>query len=212
MDLNIGSLDPNEMGSWPVTVKAVIVALIFIITVGLGVWLDTIKQVEQLDQLRGKEQQLRKTFEQKQGKAVNLEAYKKQLAEMKRSFGTMLRQLPSKTEVADLLVDISQTGLASGLEFQLFQPSNERPVEFYAELPIKLEMTGYYHEFGKFVSGIAALPRIVTLHNFSIKPVNINDDLLKMTATAKTYRYLDEDEQAVLRKGKQQPKKKGRKR
>ena len=209
MDLNIGSLDPNEMGSWPITVKAVIVALIFIVVVGLGIWLDTVKQVEELDQLRGREQQLRKTFEQKQGKAVNLEAYKKQLAEMKRSFGTMLRQLPSKTEVADLLVDISQTGLASGLEFQLFQPSAERPVEFYAELPIKLEMTGYYHEFGQFVSGIAALPRIVTLHNFTIQPVSLTDDLLRMTATAKTYRYLDEDEQAAIRQTKQ-AKKKGR--
>jgi len=208
MDLNLGSLDPAEMGSWPITVKAVIIVLILTVTVGLGIWLDTVKQLEEVEQLSGKELRLRQTFETKQGKAVNLEAYKKQLAEMKRSFGTMLRQLPSKTEVADLLVDISQAGLASGLEFQLFQPSAERPVEFYAELPIKLEMTGYYHEFGQFVSGIAALPRIVTLHNFSIRPKSSKDDLLTMTAIAKTYRYLDEEEQAAIRKSAQA--KKGR--
>ncbi len=130
-------------------------------------------------------------FSTKAKKAANLDKYKKQMKEMEQSLGAMLRQLPSKTEVAELLVDVSQTGLASGLEFELFKPEPERPLEFYAELPIKLRVKGTYHEFGDFVSGVAALPRIVTLHDFSIQP---KGDELTMEATAKTYRYLEEGE------------------
>ena len=123
------------------------------------------------------------------------------MVEMKDSFGAMIRQLPSKTEVEDLLVDISQTGLASGIEFQLFKPLKERHIEFYAELPITLKMTGTYHQFGEFVSGIAALPRIVTLENISIKGAKSNkNDTLTMNVTAKTYRYLDESEVSGKRK------------
>ncbi|MCU7854635.1 MAG: type 4a pilus biogenesis protein PilO, partial [Candidatus Thiodiazotropha sp. (ex Lucinoma borealis)] len=143
-----------------------------------------------------KELELRNTFETKQAKASNLEAYRKQLEEMKQSFGTMLRQLPDKTEVAELLVDVSQTGLAAGLEFELFKPQAEVPREFYAELPIELIVTGKYHEFGSFISGLAALPRIVTIHDIKIErgdPKEEGDDLL-LKATAKTYRYLDEEE------------------
>nr|WP_320416311.1 type 4a pilus biogenesis protein PilO [Candidatus Reidiella endopervernicosa] len=134
---------------------------------------------------------LKKAFEFKQRKAANLDAYKEQLAEMERTFGALLRQLPNKAEIADLLVDISQTGLASGLEFELFKPTAERNKEFYVEHPINLKVIGQYHEFGEFASGIAALPRIVTLHDIGISP-HKSKDMLVMTARAKTYRYLEE--------------------
>ena len=141
------------------------------------------------------EQELRQTFEQKQRKAANFEAYKEQLKDMERSFGAMLRQLPGKTEVPSLLVDISQTGLAAGLQEKLFQPAGEVRRDFYAELPIKIRLTGSYHQLGNFVSGIAALPRIVTLHDIEIKPESKDSlDQLVLDVTAKTYRYLEEDE------------------
>ena len=136
-------------------------------------------------------------FTGKAHQAANLPAYRAQMEEMKRSFGTMLRQLPSKTEVAELLVDISQTGLESGLEFELFKPEKEKPAEFYAELPIKIKVTGRYHQFGQFVSDVAALSRIVTLHDFTIAPLKVQGkepDALTMEVTAKTYRYLEEGE------------------
>ena len=140
---------------------------------------------------------LRTQFENKQQRAANLDAYKQQLGEMERSFGAMLRQLPGKTEVPNLLVDISQTGLAAGLSEKLFQPGPEKSNGFYAELPIKIRLVGSYHQFGAFVSGIAALPRIVTLHDIQISPVQekgagIYDDLT-MDVTAKTYRYIEDE-------------------
>ena len=158
-----------------------------------GFFLDTKKQIAKLERSERNEIALKKDFETKQAKAVNLEAYKQQLKEIEESFGAMLRQLPSKTEVEGLLVDISQTGLASGIEFQLFKPQGERFIEFYAELPIQMKMTGNYHEFGNFVSGVAALPRIVTLHDISITQ-DKKTAKLTMEVTAKTYRYLDDDE------------------
>ncbi len=191
----LNELDLSNMGVWPMPIKIV---LTLILAVGVGVgwyYLNTQDQLVALERVEKKEQELRGTFETKQAKAVNLEAYKKQLEEMKQSFGAMLRQLPDKTEVAELLVDVSQTGLASGLEFELFQPSGEVPKEFYAELPIKLKVHGSYHEFGNFISGLAALPRIVTIHDVVIKPVKSKgaDAALVLEATAKTYRYLDEE-------------------
>ena len=144
------------------------------------------------------EQKLRQEFKNKHAKAVNLELYKQQLKDIERSFGALLRQLPGRTEVPNLLVDISQTGLAAGLEEKLFQPQPEQRKDFYAELPIKIRLTGSYHQFGEFVSGIAALPRIVTLHDIDIKPDNKDAyDQLSLELTAKTYRYLDEDEIAA---------------
>ncbi len=146
---------------------------------------------------------LRKEFENKQRKAANLDAYKKQLKEMRQSFNAMLQQLPNKAEVADLLVDVSQTGLAAGLEFELFDPAGEIPKEFYAELPIRIKVLGGYHEFGEFISGLAALPRIVTIHDVRIYPQGQRrkkDDTaapagkLVLEAVAKTYRYLDEED------------------
>ena len=136
--------------------------------------------------------------EVKLAKAVNLDLYKQQLKDIERSFGALLRQLPGKTEVPNLLVDISQTGLSAGLEEKLFQPQGEQKKDFYAELPIKIRLTGSYHQFGQFVSGIAALPRIVTLHDIEIKSESKDAyDQLSLELTAKTYRYLDEDEIAA---------------
>jgi type IV pilus assembly protein PilO len=148
-----------------------------------------------LQKAESDELDLRKQFESKQQQAANLDAYKLQLAEMERSFGAMLRQLPGKTEVPSLLVDISQTGLAAGLQEKLFQPSGEKGNGFYAELPIKIRLVGSYHDFGNFVSGIAALPRIVTLHDIQIAPVEAKGsyDNLTMDVTAKTYRYIEDE-------------------
>ena len=207
-DIDLSSLDLSNIGTWPTAVKAALIAVVCIIVLALGYFLDTQKQLDNLERNRVEETTLKKDFESKQAKAANLDAYKKQMEEMKQSFGAMLRQLPSKTEVEDLLVDISQTGLASGIEFQLFKPEAERQIDFYAELPIKMQMTGTYHEFGRFVSGIAALPRIVTLHNISIN--TDKSGKLSMDLEAKTYRYLDEAEIAATRKAKQQKGKKRR--
>jgi type IV pilus assembly protein PilO len=209
-DIDLSSLDLSTIGAWPMAVKAALIAVVCIIVLALGYFLDTQKQLDALERARIEETTLKKDFESKQAKAVNLDAYKKQMEEMKQSFGAMLRQLPSKTEVEDLLVDISQTGLASGIEFQLFKPEAERQIDFYAELPIKMQMTGTYHEFGRFVSGIAALPRIVTLHNISIDEGKGKGGDLSMNLEAKTYRYLDEAEIAAARKAKQQKGKKRR--
>ncbi|MGM0593596.1 MAG: type 4a pilus biogenesis protein PilO [Pseudomonadota bacterium] len=189
------NLDPDNIGSWPILVRGFIVMIVAIAVLGAGYYFDTQKQLEELKRSQSEEATLKKDFETKQAKAASLDAYKAQMVEMEESFGTMLRQLPSKTEVADLLVDITQTGLASGLEFDLFKPEGERPKEFYAELPISVSVNGNYHQLGEFVGGIAALPRIVTLHNISIK--SERDGGLNMSATAKTYRYLDDDEIAA---------------
>ncbi len=191
-DIDLNNLDFNNIGSWPAAVRGVLIAIVAIAVLTLGYFLDIQSQQTELERVTSEENRLKQEFESKQAKAANLEAYKAQMAEMKDSFGAMIRQLPSKTEVEDLLVDISQTGLASGIEFQLFKPLPEKHIEFYAELPIQLKMTGTYHQFGEFVSGIAALPRIVTLENIEINKGRKGD--LTMSVTAKTYRYLDENE------------------
>jgi len=197
------NIDFNDYGKWPLPIKVVAIALLCVALGGAGFWFDTKVQMESLDVVRTKEGELKEIFKVKQRQAANLEAYKNQMEEMKRSFGTMLRQLPSKTEVDDLLQDVSQTGLKNGLDIDLFKPESETPAEFYAELPITIKMTGNFHEFGKFVSDVASLPRIVTLHDFSISPVKDKDakqEALVMEATAKTYRYLDDDEIAANEK------------
>ena len=188
----LNELDFSNLGDWPGIVKAVVV-LILCALVGVGWYFYDIEdQYVKLQRVEKTEVDLRADFEAKQAKAANLEAYRTQLAEMQESFGAMLRQLPNKTEVADLLVDVSQTGLAAGLEFELFQPQGEVPKDFYAELPIKIRVVGNYHEFGEFVSGLAALPRIVTIHNVNIQKNAKGSDDLVMEALARTYRYLDE--------------------
>jgi len=189
------SLDTNDPGRWPLPFRIGAVVITFIVVVALGVWQFVVKaEMPTLERAKLQEQELRATFDQKQRKAANFDAYREQLAEIERSFGTMLRQLPGKTEVPSLLVDISQTGLGAGLEEKLFQPLGEVQRDFYAELPIKIRLTGSYHELGNFVSGIAALPRIVTLHDITITPASQNAyDELTLDVTAKTYRYLEED-------------------
>lgn len=192
-DLN--NLDMNNVGSWPLPVKLVAVLLLCSAIGGAGYYFDTQHMIADLERIRAKENDLRRTFEQKWNKVANLDALKQQLEEMNKSFGAMLRQLPDKTEVADLLVDVSQTGLANGLEFQLFKPGGEIRKGFYAELPIQIQVTGTYHQFGAFVSGISALPRIVTMHDVDIKPTGARGagaQMLSMNAIAKTYRYLEE--------------------
>lgn len=196
-DIDLNNLDLSNIGSWPLVVKAILIAVVAIGVLVAGYFVDIQSQQEILDRVTSEEKRLKDDFEVKQAKAANLEAYKAQMKEMEDSFGAMIRQLPSKTEVEDLLVDISQTGLASGIEFQLFKPLPEKHIEFYAELPISLKMSGTYHQFGEFVSGIAALPRIVTLENISITSApgtKGKDASLTMDVTAKTYRYLDESE------------------
>ncbi len=193
------ALDLRDPGRWPLAVRALAVVACFVAAsialIYFFVWED---QMPLLQQRQDQEQQLRTEFRAKHQQAVNLEVYKRQLADIERSFGALLRQLPSKTEVPNLLVDISQTGLASALQEKLFQPGQEAKKDFYAELPIKIQLTGSYHEFGEFVSGIAALPRIVTLHDIQITPQDKDEgtDRLTLELTAKTYRYLDDAELA----------------
>jgi type IV pilus assembly protein PilO len=193
------SLDPRDPGRWPLAVRAGAVGLAFIVlTVILIYFFVWDEQRPELQQRENEEQTLRQEFHTKHAKAVNLDLYKQQLKDIERSFGALLRQLPGKTEVPNLLVDISQTGLSAGLEEKLFQPQPEQKKDFYAELPIRIRLTGSYHQFGQFVSGIAALPRIVTLHDIEIKSENKDAyDQLSLELTAKTYRYLDEDEIAA---------------
>jgi len=194
------ALDPRDPGRWPFAVRAGTVTVCFVVLTIMAsyffVWTDLNPQ---LQQLQDQELSLRGEFRNKHAKATNLEVYKQQLGDIEKSFGAMLRQLPSKTEVDNLLVDISQTGLAAALDQKLFQPEDEVRKDFYAERPIKIRFAGSYHQFGAFVSGIAALPRIVTLHDVKIAPVDKTGgafDQLQMDLTAKTYRYLDDEEVA----------------
>ena len=195
MNMDLNELDLTNVARWPLAARLVVILFLMGGVIFLGYWFHTKDQLVVLAEAEQQEQNLRVIFEKKAEQAANLEAYEKQLEEMRESFGAMLRQLPNKTEVADLLVDVSQTGLASGLEFVLFQPQAENPREFYAELPITISVIGEYHEFGNFVSGVAALPRIVTLHNVNIKGSGAGTQLT-MNLTAKTYRYLEENERA----------------
>lgn len=192
MDIpSVNDIDFNESGEWPLIGKIVAGLLIFAVVWGGGYYFMIKDKRVELAQLEQTETELRASFEIKQSKAVNLEAYKEQMKEMELSFASMLQQLPRKSEVADLLVDISRTGLVNGLEFELFKPEEERPIDFYIELPITMRVTGSYHQFAEFISGIAALPRIVTLHNFKMGPLT-SDGNMTMDITAKTYRYFDE--------------------
>ncbi len=189
------SLDINDVGRWPLVIRMAVITVIFTMVAGLGIfWFIIEDRLPALQRAQDDEEQLRLTFENKQRKAANYDDYKEQLARIEQQFGTMLRQLPGETEIPSLIVDISQTGLAAGLQEKLFIPQPEIPKDFYAEKPIKIRLTGGYHEIGNFVSGIASLPRIVTLHDISITPEDANEfDNLSMEVTAQTYRYLDEE-------------------
>jgi type IV pilus assembly protein PilO len=189
------SLDANDVGRWPLPFRVAVIVIVFIMVTGLGIYFTIVKdKAPLLERAQNEEQELRLAFENKQRKAANYDAYKAQLSQIEQSFGTMLRQLPGETEIPSLIVDISQTGLAAGLQEKLFVPQAEIPRDFYAEKPIKIRLTGGYHEIGNFVSGIAALPRIVTLHDINITPESRDSfDNLSMEVTAQTYRYLDEE-------------------
>lgn len=196
-------LEPDHIGNAPTSIKLGVFLTIFVAIIAAGVYFDTLDQLDVLERHEKKELELKEEFKVKAGRAAKLNLYKEQLAEMRVSFGALLRQLPEKTDVESLLVDVSQTGLASGLEVKRFKPSAEEKKGFYAELPIALEVIGTYHQLASFISGIAALPRIVTISDLKLNPQSSkgnNNEIdtsgrLKMTATAKTYRYLQEDEQ-----------------
>lgn len=192
---DLRALDTNDPGRWPLPFRVAAVTLILVAVGALGIWQFVIKsEIPELERAQQQELELFESFENKQQLAANFEAYENQLAEIERDFGTMLRQLPGQTEVASLLEDISQTALGAGLEELLFQPSPEVSQNFFAELPIRLRYTGSYHELAEFVSGVAALPRIVTLHNIRISPISVNDrEVLQLDVLGKTYRYLDEE-------------------
>ena len=188
------NLDVNDIGRWPLVFRAAVIVLTLIAVIGAGVYFTIIDNKHpQLKRAQAEEDSLMVTFENKQRKAANYDDYKAQLEQIEKSFGTMLRQLPGETEIPSLIVDISQTGLASGLQEKLFEPQGEVPRDFYAEKPIKIRLSGGYHEMANFVSGVAALPRIVTLHNINITPESDDSfDRLSLEVTAQTYRYLEE--------------------
>jgi len=202
-DLN--GLDANDLkkvGTAPLPVRAFLLVLLLVAIIGIGIWLLIKPKFLEFDKIAAQETTLKQTFDSTQEKAANREAYIEQLNEMNRTFNVMLRQLPNKTDIESLLIDLSQTSVAAGLEVEFFKPKNEVAREFYVEYPIQIKVTGNYHQFGNFVSGLAALPRIVTLHDINITPVNSRSDqdgpaqLLEMDLTATTYRYLDDDEEA----------------
>lgn len=209
LDLNeLRNLDFRNPGGWPLIARGIAYFVIFILVILIGYyfWLSGDKQ--DLNKAQQQEVTLKQQFEQKAADAANLETYKEQLEEMKRSFGTMLRQLPGKTEIPSLLQDISQTAQIDGLKQDLFKPDNEVVKDFYAEKPIQIQLEGTYHQFGKFVSDISALPRIVTVHDISIKPQgnSAGGATLVMTLTAKTYRYLEDNEQVEIKPAKKRGK------
>lgn len=195
---DLQNLDPNKIGSWPAVLRALVVLAVCAVVLGAGYWFDTKNQIAELERKVKQEEELKQVFELKQRRAANLEPLRQQLKQMKQTFGDLLRLLPNKTEIEGLLVDISQSGLAAGLEFELFRPGAEQPAEFYAVQPIQIQVTGNYHELAEYVSAVAALPRIVTQHDISISPRASNtpqgDAELVMSMTARTYRYLEEGE------------------
>lgn len=200
---DLRNLDRNNIGGWPKSVKVFFTVLVFAVIVFFGWYLHVSNQQDSLTSLMGKEVQLKQEFAQKQAKAVNLEALQQQLDEMKDMLRQLLRQLPSKTEMPELLVDVSQAALSAGLETELFQPGPESPKEFYAEQPIAIRMQGTYHQFGTFISGVASLPRVVilTMHDVSLHPTQAvagnappPGGQLTMEGTVKTYRYLGDEE------------------
>ncbi|AXK71137.1 fimbrial protein [Lysobacter sp. TY2-98] len=204
--MDLKSLDFNNIGSWPRQAKMIFCTVIGVLIVALAWFLFISDKRDELTNLEHTEADLRQTYEKKQGEAANLGALKQQLVQMEAQLQQMLRQLPSKNEMPDLIVDISQTALATGITNELFQPGDEQPKDFYAEKPIALRMVGTYHQFGAFMSGVASLPRVVimTMHDISLKPKNAqagngevgSNGLLELSGTVKTYRYLDEEEVA----------------
>lgn len=198
-NIDLRDIDFKTAGSWPMQLKYAVCAFVIVIILLVAWFLMVKDKRDEMLRLEGEEAALRADFENKQARAANLEPLKQQLAQMELILQQMLRQLPSKNEMPDLIVDVSQQALASGITNELFQPGPETPREFYAEKPISIRMVGNYHQFGAFMSGVASLPRVVimTMHDISLKPRGANNELLEMAGTIKTYRYLDPDEQTT---------------
>lgn len=199
----IRDLDFNDLGSASRDAKIFLLAVVAILILGLGYWFVVKDQRLNLENREREETQLRQEFSEKQRKAASLDALTRQLAEMRSMLQSLLRQLPSKTEMPDLLVDISQTALAAGIETELFEPRDEAIRDFYAEQPIAIRMTGQYHQFGEFISGVASLARVVilTMQDISLEPIEGRPGFLRMQGTVTTYRYLDDGEDELLAQG-----------
>lgn len=203
-------LNPNDPGSWPALPRAVILIGVFCVLILAGWWFVWSDQLSELERKAGEEETFKQQFLDKKRQAVNLDLYHQQLAEIDRSFGALLKQLPRKSEIDALLVEVNQAGLGRGLQFELFRPGQEQVKDFYAELPIAVKINGNYHDFGAFAADIARLPRIVTLNNVSITALQ-GGNQLSLDATTKTFRYLDEDELARIRQAAEASKKQGAK-
>jgi len=201
------NIDVQDFASWPNTIKVVLAVVLGLGIVGGGYWFFVKDLQEQLEVVRAREQTLRTTYLEKKALAINLPAYQTQMREMEETFGVMLRQLPDKTEIPELLIDITQAGLGRGLQFELFKPGLKSTADFYATMPISVQVVGNYHQLGEFVSDLAALPRIVSLGDLSIAPAGKGGHL-RMSATALTYHYLDEADAAAASKAKKAAKKK----
>jgi type IV pilus assembly protein PilO len=194
-------LDPKKIGSWPAGPKIGVLVIVFLVILGVGYWFDWKGQLEQIDAEKAKEQELKKTFTTKKTEALDLPLYRKQLEDIEKQFGALLKQLPGKSEIDALLTDINQAGLGRGLQFDLFKPASEETMrDFYAELPINIRITGNYHDIGAFASDVGKLSRIVTLNDIALAAGK--GDVLIMDATAKTFRYLDDEEIAAQRRSK----------
>ena len=204
MNLDLNNLDLKTIADWPLGAKLVTLGLLFILITGAGWWFDWKTGLDSLEKGQRKEQELRVTFVTKKGQAINLQAYQQQLKDIEQAFGALLKQLPNRQEMDALITDVNQAGLGRGLQFDLFKPEAEVKTEFYAQTPIKIKVAGSYHDMAAFTSDVAKLSRIVTLHDIAITPDK--DGTLTMDATAKTYRYLDEDEVAAQQQAKKKDK------
>lgn len=196
---DFNNIDFKNVGSLPLAVKAVLLGFLALILLGLGYWFMWKPAIDELEQSRAKEEELRKVFLDKKSQAVKIDAYREQMVEIEKTFGALLKQLPDRSEMDGLLTDVNQAGLGRGLEFELFKPGQETVADFYAEMPIDIKVIGSYHDLGAFATDVSKLSRIVTLNNIKIVPVNkeSKDGLLVMEAVAKTYRYLDSSEVAA---------------
>ncbi len=207
---DFNNIDFKNAGSLPMPVKLVLLSIVFLILVALGYWFLWSPEIDEFDQAKAKEEELRQTFLTKKAQAVKIEAYKQQMIDIEKTFGALLKQLPDKSQMDGLLTDINQAGLGRGLEFELFKPGQEVVADFYAEMPIQIKIKGNYHDIGAFATDISKLSRIVTLNDLSITPMNkdAKDSVLSMDAVAKTYRYLDSSEVAAKKAAQMKDKKK----
>ncbi len=208
---DIQDIDLNDIGSWPLWLKITGAGLVCLGILAAGYYFIIKAQYEDLQKLQRQEAQLKDAYLKKKALAINLSAYRQQMKEIEGTFGVMLKQLPDKTEVPELLIDITQAGLGRGLQFQTFKPQRTRQEDFYAEMPISIAVSGSYHQLGEFVSDLASLPRIVTIGDLDLTPIDGTDHLM-MSATTKTYHYLDEDQIQQRKQAANQSKKRRRRR